>query len=209
MLVTENPTGKTVGEPLQWPRRGCTNVRASTDLITTRYRSNSAWIDLDTCEITPFLKPVMDDGMIANDTFGLCICFLTILARPTMAEDPNTTEPKMSKTAVIVAALKAHPDKMPKELAELLQADGWGIKAQRISTIKSRLKERNKRKPKQKPATKAAVVEAPSVVPAPATTIAEDAISFDSLKKAKQMAEQLGGIQQANAAIAALAELVD
>ena len=22
---------------------------------TTRYRSNSAWIDLDTCEITPFL----------------------------------------------------------------------------------------------------------------------------------------------------------
>ena len=28
MLVTEIPTGKTVGEPLQWPRRGCTNVRA-------------------------------------------------------------------------------------------------------------------------------------------------------------------------------------
>ena len=23
--------------------------------MTTRYRSNSAWIDLDTCEITPFL----------------------------------------------------------------------------------------------------------------------------------------------------------
>ena len=23
--------------------------------VTTRYRSNSAWIDLDTCEITPFL----------------------------------------------------------------------------------------------------------------------------------------------------------
>ncbi len=55
MLVTEIPTGKTIGEPLHWPRRGCTNVRASTHLVTTRYRSNSAWIDLDTCEITPFL----------------------------------------------------------------------------------------------------------------------------------------------------------
>jgi hypothetical protein len=55
MLVTEIPTGKTVGEPLQWPRRGCTNVRASTNMVTTRYRSNSAWIDLDSCEITPFL----------------------------------------------------------------------------------------------------------------------------------------------------------
>jgi hypothetical protein len=54
MLVTEIPTGKTVGEPLQWPRRGCTNVRASTNLMTTRYRSNSAWIDLDSREITPF-----------------------------------------------------------------------------------------------------------------------------------------------------------
>ncbi|TVS08805.1 MAG: hypothetical protein EA424_28130, partial [Planctomycetaceae bacterium] len=55
MLVIEIPTGKTIGEPLHWPRRGCTNVRASTNLVTTRYRSNSAWIDLDSCEITPFL----------------------------------------------------------------------------------------------------------------------------------------------------------
>ncbi|TVS16655.1 MAG: hypothetical protein EA424_13885 [Planctomycetaceae bacterium] len=54
MLVTEIPTGKTIGEPLQWPRRGCTGTRASTHLVTTRYRSNSAWIDLDTCEITAF-----------------------------------------------------------------------------------------------------------------------------------------------------------
>jgi ribosomal protein L12E/L44/L45/RPP1/RPP2 len=117
------------------------------------------------------------------------------------------TEPKKSKTAVIIAALQAHPDKMPKELAELLQAEGWNINAQRISTIKSKLKDQNKRKARRKPKTKAAPAEAPAAV-APAAK-AEDGISFDSLKKAKQMAEQLGGIQQAKAAIAALAELMD
>ncbi len=116
-----------------------------------------------------------------------------------MATNPNTTEPKKSKTAVIIAALQAHPDKMPKELAELLQAEGWDIKAQRISTIKSKLKAEQKT-----PA--AASTVAPKKVP---TLKADGAVSFDSLKKAKQMAEQLGGIQQAKAAIAALAELVD
>ncbi|TVS20684.1 MAG: hypothetical protein EA424_02725 [Planctomycetaceae bacterium] len=116
-----------------------------------------------------------------------------------MAKNPSTTEPKKSKTAVIIAALQAHPDKMPKELAELLQAEGWDINAQRISTIKSKLKAEQKMSP-------TASTVAPKKAPTPK---ADDAISFDSLKKAKQMAEQLGGIQQAKAAIAALAELVD
>ena len=72
--------------------------------------------------------------------------------------------------------------------------------------VKSRLKDRKKPKTGRKPKTKAAPVEAPAAV-APAAK-AEEGVSFDSLKKAKQMAEQLGGIQQAKAAIAALAELV-
>ncbi len=126
-----------------------------------------------------------------------------------MAKDPNTTEPKKSKTAAIAAALQAHPDKMPKELAEIMKGEGWDIKPQTISVVKSKLKDRSKRKARRKPTTEAAPVEAPAVAPVSATTMAEDGISFDSLKKAKQMAEQLGGIQQAKAAIAALAELVD
>ncbi len=114
---------------------------------------------------------------------------------------PATTpaEPKKSKNAVIIAALQAHPDKMPKELAQLLQAEGWDINAQRISTIKSKLKAEQK-------APTVATTVAPKKAPTPK---AEEGISFDSLKKAKQMAEQLGGIKQAKAAIAALAELVD
>jgi outer membrane protein assembly factor BamB len=48
-------SGKQVGEPLSWVRRGCTGTRASTYLLTTRYRANSAWIDLGNREITPLL----------------------------------------------------------------------------------------------------------------------------------------------------------
>jgi outer membrane protein assembly factor BamB len=55
LVVYELPTGQQVGKPLSWSRRGCTGTRASTHLLTTRYRGNSAWIDLDSCEITPLL----------------------------------------------------------------------------------------------------------------------------------------------------------
>lgn len=55
LRVYELPTAERIGEPLQWVRRGCTGTRASTHLMTTRYRSNSAWIDLESRQITPFL----------------------------------------------------------------------------------------------------------------------------------------------------------
>ncbi len=56
LLAYALPSGEALAdEPLQWSRRGCTDTRASEHLLTTRYRSNSAWIDLDTHEITPFL----------------------------------------------------------------------------------------------------------------------------------------------------------
>ncbi len=49
------PAGEAVGDSLKWFRRGCTGTRASRHLVTTRYRSNSAWIDLASREITPML----------------------------------------------------------------------------------------------------------------------------------------------------------
>jgi hypothetical protein len=48
------PSAQPLGEPLIWSRRGCTGTRASAHLMTTRYRANSAWIDLDSRQITPF-----------------------------------------------------------------------------------------------------------------------------------------------------------
>jgi len=55
LLVYDLPSAALIGKPLQWTRRGCTGTRASTHLLTTRYCGNSAWIDLDSREITPFL----------------------------------------------------------------------------------------------------------------------------------------------------------
>jgi len=55
LWVYELPSVKRIGAPLQWSRRGCTGTRASTHLMTTRLKGNSAWIDLTSREITPFL----------------------------------------------------------------------------------------------------------------------------------------------------------
>ena len=55
LLVYDIPSGDLIGKPMHWNRRGCTGTRASTHLLTTRYRANSAWIDLDSREITPLL----------------------------------------------------------------------------------------------------------------------------------------------------------
>ena len=55
LAVYELPSGKLVGEPLKWVRRGCTGTRASAYLLTTRCHGNSAWIDLESREITAFL----------------------------------------------------------------------------------------------------------------------------------------------------------
>ncbi len=55
LRVYDIPSGDPVGDPLKWFRRGCTGTRASTHLLTTRYHGNSAWVDLDNCEITQLL----------------------------------------------------------------------------------------------------------------------------------------------------------
>ncbi|MCO6455698.1 MAG: PQQ-binding-like beta-propeller repeat protein, partial [Pirellulaceae bacterium] len=55
LLMFDLLSGKQLGDSLGWVRRGCTGTRASTHLLTTRYRANSAWIDLDSREITPLL----------------------------------------------------------------------------------------------------------------------------------------------------------
>jgi hypothetical protein len=113
--------------------------------------------------------------------------------------EPVAAESKASKSDAIRATLEVYPDKMPKEIAEILQAQGLDVTPQMVSTTKFNMKSK-----KDQPA-------APKAAPRKARTAtkATDAVSLDSLKKAKELATQLGGIQQAKAAIAALAELVD
>ncbi len=125
----------------------------------------------------------------------------------------ESAKPQGSKTAAIRAALDAHPDKMPKELAEVMKAEGWDILPQSISVVKSKLKAKPKRKARPKAAASTAAAStaaAPTAEKAVSTPPkAADAVSFDSLKKAKDLAAQLGGIKEAKAAVAALSELLD
>ncbi|MGQ9574606.1 MAG: outer membrane protein assembly factor BamB family protein [Thermoguttaceae bacterium] len=47
-------TGKPVGKPMRWVRRGCTTPRAGSNLVTTRCLGNAACIDLASRQITLF-----------------------------------------------------------------------------------------------------------------------------------------------------------
>jgi hypothetical protein len=50
-----------------------------------------------------------------------------------------------NKSQAIRDALSAHPDKSPKEIAELLAASGFKVNAQYVSTIKSNAKVKARR----------------------------------------------------------------
>jgi hypothetical protein len=45
-------SGSQAGDQMVWVRRGCTGIRASSKLLTTRFRANSAYVDLASREIT-------------------------------------------------------------------------------------------------------------------------------------------------------------
>lgn len=125
-----------------------------------------------------------------------------------MPRKPKASEPEANpveaapgaargaKTAAIKAALKANPKKGPSEIAELLKAEGWDVKPQNVSVVKSAMK-----KGKKKAAPAAASDTAP-VVP-------KDAVSVGLLVKAKKLVQELGGVKEAKNALNALAQLLD
>ncbi len=45
-------TGNKQGDELKWVRRGCTGLRSSCNLVTTRFKGNAAYVDLETRNIT-------------------------------------------------------------------------------------------------------------------------------------------------------------
>jgi len=108
--------------------------------------------------------------------------------------------PRGSKTAAIKAALKANRDKLPKELAELMNAEGWDVTAQRISVVKSAMKAKKK-------ANKAAAPAAEEAAAVP--VVPKDAVSVALLVKAKKLVQELGGVKEAKTALNALAQLMD
>ena len=115
------------------------------------------------------------------------------------AAEVKAETPKTTKTQAVRDALKANSKKQPKEIAAMLQAEGWDVKAQLVSVVKSNM---GAVKRKKKAATAPAPVAAGPVVP-------KDAVSIGLLQKAKKLARDLGGIKEAKDAIDALALILD
>lgn len=125
-----------------------------------------------------------------------------------------------TKSGAVRQALDAYPDLMPKQIAQMLKAEGWHVNAQLVSVVKSKLKAQEQGQPQKSgqptakkrtsPPRTAPAAAAPAAA-APTTIASGKApeISFDSLKKAKELAAQLGGVSQAQQALAALSDLLD
>ena len=106
--------------------------------------------------------------------------------------------PRGTKTAAIKAALKSNPKKGPTEIAEVLKAEGWDVKAQQISVVKSAMKAKKRKQ-----------VAAPAAAPEVAPAVPKDAVSVGLLVKAKKLAAQFSSIKEAKEALAALSQLMD
>ena len=108
----------------------------------------------------------------------------------------------MNKTQEIKKALAAAPDKTPREIAEALTAEGVVVSPGYVSTIKTNMKAKATAPKKRGPAKKATRKKRASKA-APATDV-----TFDQLRMAKEMAQQLGGVENAKKALSALSQLV-
>ncbi len=102
------------------------------------------------------------------------------------------TESSDNKAQAIRDYSNENPDDGPSAVAKALNAKyGWGISPQYVSTIKSGDRRRMGIRAKRG---------------RPLGSTKE--ISVQKLKKAKQLAEELGGVQQARAALDALVDLM-
>jgi len=99
---------------------------------------------------------------------------------------------QVNKSQAIRDYAKANPKAGPKEIAETLTKQGIKVTPGLVSNVKTMAKKRRRAKRKPAPATKPAV---------------SDRVSLSTLVQAKKMAEQLGGVDKAKRALAALAKL--
>ncbi|MSR58277.1 MAG: hypothetical protein EXS05_11475 [Planctomycetaceae bacterium] len=113
------------------------------------------------------------------------------VVKSSMVAKTRPTGP-VNKSAAIRDALKAHRDKTPLELSELLKADGLKVSTTYISTIKSKMK----MKRKARKASRKAAISVPS--PGNRHTPLDAAVEF--IKSA-------GGLEAAKAALGTVEEI--
>jgi len=115
-----------------------------------------------------------------------------------------TPKAAVNKTQEIKKALAVRPAKTPKEIADALTAKGVDVTPGYVSTIKTNLKAKAAA-PKKKAAAKKKARRKNKRAPKKATPVTK--ITYDQLRMAKDLAQQLGGIEKAKATLAALSEL--
>lgn len=99
---------------------------------------------------------------------------------------------KTNKTQLIKEALEKHPDKKPAEIAEQLKKHG--VTATYVSNVKASL---GKKAPKTRPSKKK--VGRPKA--------SEQKVAVSDLVKAKKLADELGGVEKAQALLSTVAKL--
>ncbi|MHB8901428.1 MAG: hypothetical protein ACYC6Y_21980, partial [Thermoguttaceae bacterium] len=79
-------SGQAEGELTEWVRRGCTTIRASAHMVTTRVRANAAYIDLESRQATSIwnIRPACSNNLFPADgvfnapnILGGCTCNYT------------------------------------------------------------------------------------------------------------------------------------
>ena len=99
---------------------------------------------------------------------------------------------KVNKSQAIRDCCAANPDAGPTEVAAALKKQKIIVTPAMVSTVKTASKKKRRGRKKAARGAKKAT---------------GDAIALSSLLAAKKMAEQLGGVEKAQAALAALAKL--
>lgn len=102
----------------------------------------------------------------------------------------------------------ANPKAKPLEVVAAMKSKGIVVTAQFVSTVKSTSKKKTTRS--KSPVSASAKKSAPAKRgPRKASLKADGAISLDSLIKAKQLVDEMGGVDEARNALAALEQLMD
>ena len=122
------------------------------------------------------------------------------------SEGPN-------KSAAIREYLDSNPAAKPREIVDALKAQGVEVTPAFVSTIKSKSgsgsgpKKRRGRPARAAAATPARTRRTTSRPAGRRAAASSDSVSVDSLIRAKKLAEELGGVEKARAALSALEKI--
>ena len=124
-----------------------------------------------------------------------------------MANKGDRTEKKVSKSELIRSTKASHPDAGPTELSAILKSTyGVDVKPAMISTVLSQDRVRGDEPARRGRPPKDAAKKAEVAAMRPASTAGS--IKIENLVQAKILAEKMGGIGEAKAALDALSKIL-